>query len=266
MRAKCLLLVVAIVCSLCGPTLADDAGYLVGEGDVLKIMVYDHSDLTTVVRVSGGGTIAFPLIGLVQVKNLNVDQIAQKVVDGLSGDYIVRPQVSVFIEEFRSKKVTIIGQVGRPGLYELSGSKNLMELISEAGGLTQDYGNTVTIHRKTGPEKKEEKTISINLKDVLENGGASFNVPILDGDSVVVSKASTFYVTGEVRKPDAYKLEDGTTVIKAISMAGGFTNLASRGKIKIYRKINGREHVAEKVSMDMPVLPDDVIVVPESFF
>jgi polysaccharide export outer membrane protein len=266
MKTKCLLLVVAIAFALCGPTLADDAEYLVGEGDVLKLMVYDHPDLATVVRVSGGGTIAFPLIGLVQVKNLTVDQIAQRVADKLSGDYIVRPQVSVFIEEFRSKKVTIIGQVERPGLYELSGSKNLMELISQAGGLTPDYGNMVTIHRKTGTEAKEEKTININLKDVLENGGAALDVPILDGDSVVVSKASTFYVTGEVRKPDAYKYEEGTTVIKAITMAGGFTNLAARGKVKVYREINGGEHVAEKVSMDMPILPEDVIVVPESFF
>jgi polysaccharide export outer membrane protein len=265
MRAKCLLFVVAIVFSLCGPSLADEAGYVVGEGDVLKVMVYDHPDLTTIVRVSGGGTIAFPLIGLIQVKGLNVDQIAQKVADQLSKGYVVRPQVSVFIEEFRSKKVTIIGEVGRPGLYELSGSTSLMELISQAGGLTQNYGNTVTIRRKTTPEK-EEKSININLKDVLESGGASLDVPILDGDSVVVSKASTFYVTGEVREPDAYKYEDGTTVIKAITIAGGFTNLAARRKVKIYREIDGKKHVAEKVSMDMPILPGDVIVVPESFF
>jgi polysaccharide export outer membrane protein len=140
-----------------------------------------------------------------------------------------------------------------------------MELISQAGGLTQNYGNTVTIRRKTTPEK-EEKSININLKDVLESGGASLDVPILDGDSVVVSKASTFYVTGEVREPDAYKYEDGTTVIKAITIAGGFTNLAARRKVKIYREIDGKKHVAEKVSMDMPILPGDVIVVPESFF
>jgi len=195
-----------------------------------------------------------------------VDEVAQKIVDKLSGDYIIRPQVSVFIEEFRSKKVTIIGEVGHPGLYELSGTTSLLELISKAGGLTQDYGHLVTIHRKTGPDKKEEKTINIDLKNVLENGGASLDVPILDGDSVVVSKASTFYVTGEVKKPDAYKFEEGTTVIKAITMAGGFTNLAARGKVKIYREINGKEHVAEKVSMDMAILPEDVIVVPESFF
>jgi polysaccharide export outer membrane protein len=266
MRAKCLLLVFAIVFGLWSPALADDAGYLVGEGDVLKIMVYDHPDMTTIVRVSGGGTIAFPLIGLVQVKNLNVDQVARKIADKLDGDYIVRPQISVFVEEFRSKKVTIIGEVGRPGLYELSGSTTLMELISKAGGLTQNYGNTVTIHSKAGEDNSGEKTTTINLKDILENGGTSFDVPVFDGDSVVVSKASTFFVTGEVRKPDAYKFEDGTTVIKAVTKAGGFTNLASRKKVKVYRKVNGKEHVAEKVSMDMAILPGDVIVVPESFF
>lgn len=265
MKIKSLLLVAAAIFCLCGTAQADEADYLVGAGDVLKIMVYDHPDLLTITRVSGSGSIAFPLVGLVKVDGLTVNQIAQEVAAKLDGEYIVRPQVSVYIEEFRSKKVTIIGQVGRPGLYELSGTKNLMELISEAGGLTQDYGNTVTIHRKTVAEG-EEKTITINLKDVLESGGASYNVPILDGDSVVVSKASTFFVTGEVRKPDAYKYEDGTTVLKAISKAGGFTNLAARKKVKVYRDVDGQEHVAEKVPMDMAILPDDVIVVPESFF
>jgi len=248
------------------PILADEADYRVGDGDVLKVTVYGHPDLTTTVRVSGGGTITFPLVGLLEVKGLTVDQVAEKVGTSLSDGYIVNPQVSVFIEEFRSKRVTIIGQVEHPGLYELSGSTTLLELISKAGGLTKDFGNNATIHRKNGAGGEQEEIITIDLKNVLQNGAMALDVPILDGDSVVVAKAATFYVTGEVKKADAYKYEEGTTVIKAITMAGGFTNIAARGKVKVYRKINGKEHVAEKVSMDMPILPDDVIVVPESFF
>lgn len=248
------------------PALANDSDYSVGDGDVLKVTVYDHPDMTTVVRVSGGGTILLPLVGPIQIDGLTVDQVAEKISKALSDGYIVNPQVAVFVQEFRSKKVTIIGQVKTPGLYELSGPSTLLELISKAGGLTPDFGNNVTIHRKNASDPTETKIINIDLKNLLENGASALDVPVMDGDSVVVAKAKVFYVTGEVKKPDAYKFEEGTTVIKAITLAGGFTNIAAEGKVKVYRKINGKEQVAEKVDMDMPILPEDVIVVPESFF
>ncbi|MCK7514211.1 MAG: SLBB domain-containing protein [Desulfobacterales bacterium] len=88
----------------------------------------------------------------------------------------------------------------------------------------------------------------------------------MDGDSVYVGKAEVFYVTGEVKKPEAYKHEEGATVIKAATMAGGFTDKAAPGRIRIIRKIRGKERIIEKAGMDEPVLPDDIIVVPESFW
>ena len=266
MKAWWFFLVVLLLVIGAGPTRADDSDYSVGDGDVLKVTVYDHPDMDTTVRVSGGGAIILPLIGPLQVDGLTVDQVAGKISKALADGYIVNPQVSVFIQEFRSKKVTIIGQVKNPGLYELSGPITLLELISKAGGLTQDYGTNVTIHRKNTSDVAGTKVITIDLKDLLENGASALDVPIMDQDSVVVAKAKVFYVTGEVKKPDAYKFEEGTTVIKAITLAGGFTNIAAEGKVKVYRKVNGKEQVAEKVDMDMPILPEDVIVVPESFF
>ncbi len=266
MKARWFFLVVLLLLIGAGPTRADDSDYSVGDGDVLKVTVYGHPDMDTTLRVSGGGTIILPLIGPLQVDGLTVDQVAGKISKALSDGYIVNPQVSVFIQEFRSKKVTIIGQVKNPGLYELSGPITLLELISKAGGLTQDYGTNVTIHRKNASDVADTKVITIDLKDLLENGASALDVPIMDQDSVVVAKAKVFYVTGEVKKPDAYKFEEGTTVIKAITLAGGFTNIAAAGKVKVYRKVNGKEQVAEKVDMDMPILPEDVIVVPESFF
>ncbi len=250
---------------LAGTVMADNSDYRVGDGDILKVTVYDHPDLTTVVRLSSGGQIHFPLIGQVQIGGLTVYQAADVIASRLSGDYIINPQVSVFIEEFRSKKVTIMGEVDKPGLYELSGLTTLLELISKAGGLQKDAGDRVTIHRKAEGRKAEE-ALTINLKDLMESKDASADVLILDGDNVYVAKAGIFYVTGEVKRPDTYRLEEGLTVIKAITMAGGFTNLAAKTRVKIIRKINGQEHVIERVSMYEPVLPDDVMVVPESFF
>ncbi|MCL4476358.1 MAG: SLBB domain-containing protein, partial [Nitrospirae bacterium] len=87
-----------------------------------------------------------------------------------------------------------------------------------------------------------------------------------DGDSIYIQKAGFFYVTGEVKKPDAYKFDEGTTVLKAITMAGGFTDKAAEKRVKIKRKDSGRENTMERVGLDELVRPDDVIIVPESFF
>lgn len=240
--------------------------YLVGEGDVLKVTVYDHEDLTTTARVSGDGFIDFPLIGHVEVKGLTLAQITDKISSLLADGYVVNPQITIFIQEFKSKKAFIIGEVKNPGLYVLPGQTTFLALLSEAGGLNKDAGDKAIIKRKAGALDNQEDIITVDLKDLIEKGDTSLDIMIADGDSVYVTKAGVFYVTGEVKKPDAYKVEDGTTVLKAITMAGGFSDKASKGKVKIVRKVGGKEEVLEKVKMDEVVLPDDVIIVPESFF
>lgn len=237
--------------------------YIIGERDVLRITVYDNPDLTTVARVSGEGTILFPLIGEVRVAGLTIPQIAKKIADLLADGYIVNPQVIVFIEEFRSKKVTIIGEVSKPGLYELPGQTTLLELLSKAGGLTKESGDKAIVKRKSS---EGEQTIHVNLRQLIEKGDTSVDLTLQDGDSIYIPKAGFFYVTGEVKKPDAYKFEEGTTVIKAVTMAGGFTDKAATKRIRIKRKEDGREVLLERVGFDDLIKPDDVIIVPESFF
>ena len=236
--------------------------YIVGEGDVLKITVYDHQDLTTTARVSGEGVITFPLIGSVEVKGLTLSEISSKISSFLADGFVINPQVNIFIQEFRSKKAFIMGEVNKPGLYVLPGHTTLLVLLSEAGGMTGNAGDKAIIKRKANGSEENEKGIIIDLKYLIERGDTSLDIPILDGDSVYIMKAGVFYLTGEVKKPDAYRYEEGLTVIKAITMGGGFSDKASKGRVKIIRK----EDVIDKVKMDEPVLPDDVIVVPESFF
>ena len=113
---------------------------------------------------------------------------------------------------------------------------------------------------------KSEESITVNLGDLVNMGQATVDVPLYDGDTVTIGKAGVVYVTGQVNRPSAYNIEPGTTVIKAITMAGGFTQLASQGKVKIIRKIDGQERVLEKVSLHEVLQPEDVMVVPESFF
>jgi polysaccharide export outer membrane protein len=88
----------------------------------------------------------------------------------------------------------------------------------------------------------------------------------MEGDNIYIAKAGVFYLTGEIKKPDAYKYEEGLTLIKAVTMAGGFTDKASPGRIRIIRKVDNKEKVVQNAKVDEPVLPDDIIIVPESFF
>ncbi|MFC1549265.1 SLBB domain-containing protein [Nitrospirota bacterium] len=238
--------------------------YKVGEGDVLNISVYGHDDLRTIERVSGDGKIIFPLIGQLDVNGMTVAEVSQLIAARLSEGFIISPQVAVFVNEFRSRKAVIIGEIAKPGLHELKGEITLLELISMAGGLTANAGRIATIKR-TGEDEKL-RTIDVDFRAIMESGDVSLDVPIYDGDSIILNKAGVYYITGEVRNPNAYKLIEGTTLIKAITRAGGFTERASENKVRIIRKHDGEESVIDQVSMDEFVLPEDVIVIPESLF
>lgn len=239
--------------------------YTVGEGDVLNINVYENKDLSTTVRVSATSTIRVPLLGEIKVKNLTVSQVAAKIETLFADGYLISPQVDVFISEHRSKQAHIYGEIKNPGPMELRGKITFLEFISKAGGLTKDAGRTASITRVFAADGST-KEIVIDLEELIRKGDKTLNIDIQDSDSIYISKAKTYYVSGEVKKPDSYKFEPDLTVIKAITVAGGFSKIAARNKVKIIRTIKNKEHVFHNVKMDDPVLPDDVIVVPESFF
>ncbi len=247
------------------PVIAFTQEFTVGEGDVLDINVYENEDLTTTVRVSSSSTIRIPLLGEISVKGLTVSQIAAKIEELFADGYLVNPQVDVFISEHRSKKAIILGQIKNPGQYELRGKITFLEFISKAGGLTEDAGSTAIIKRTSGTDSGKNKIV-VDLEKLIKKGETSLNLLIRDNDSIYISKAKTYYVSGEVVKPDSYKFHPDLTVIKAITEAGGFSKIAARGKVKIIRVVDGQKKVLKNVNMDMPILPDDVIVVPESFF
>ena len=271
------------VCCMASHAASAQQEYIIGEGDLLRIMVYDHQDLTTEARVSGDGKITFPLIGEVAVSDQTVAAAERTIARLLEDGFIVRPQVSILITEFKSKKVTVLGEVAKPGVVILRGAYTLMEAISDAGGVTQNAGDTIYIQRKifrgggdrkVSPEiknalagivEKEEVTVLVDTKKLFEEGDASVNTPVQDGDSIYVPKAAFVYVNGEVRTPGAYKITKGLTVLKSITLAGGFTPKASERRTKIIRNTDKGE-VTIKAKMDDLVMPEDIVFVPESWF
>lgn len=237
--------------------------YLIGPGDVIKITVYDNDDLTTKVMVNDDGKIVMPLLGLVKVSELSIPGVTREITKLLADGYLINPQVNVFIEEYRSKKVVILGKVRNPGLIELSGEISFLELVSKAGGLSNEAGETATIKRSSSDG---DDVVVVNLTALIEKGDLSQNVPIMDGDTVNISKAGMCFVTGEVKSPGTYPCGDGSTVLKIIALSGGFTGKASKSSVRIVRIINEERMLFKDVSLDKKLKQDDVIVVPESFF
>lgn len=241
--------------------------YIVGEGDLLRITVYGHRDMETITRISGTGKITFPLIGEVMAGGLTIPEIKKKIEDLLSDGYLINPSVSILIEEFKSKKVVVVGEVNRPGMVELSGDATLLEVLSKVGGITENAGDVLYLQRmknKAGASEDKE-TITVDLRMLLEGRDQSINISVQEEDSIYISRATFFYVNGEVRRPGSYRLTKGLTVLKAVTIAGGFTGKASKRKVKIIRNKDGEEITLKAKASDL-ILPEDVIFVPESFF
>jgi polysaccharide export outer membrane protein len=252
--------------------------YHIGAQDKLKIEVWDHPDLTREVSVSLTGSFTFPLIGEIKAAGFTTEQVQKKITRRLADGYLIKPQVTVTITEYRSKQVNILGEVKNPGTYPYTRQTSIIEVISMAGGLTNEAGpEAYVLHSQeanssnTGikgysqPITDSDYTMKkIDLNDLLQTGQELYFL-LRENDTIYVPRADFFYVLGEVNRPGQYKLEKETTILKAVSTAGGHTKKANLNKITIVRMIEGKEKEVPARLSD-PVLSDDIIKVPESFF
>ncbi|MGA1844049.1 MAG: SLBB domain-containing protein [bacterium] len=261
------------------PSAGIQQDYTIGPQDRLKIEVWDNPDLTREVSVSLMGTFTFPLIGEVQAEGLTTDQVRRELVRLLADGYLIDPQVTVTISEYRSKQVNVLGEVKNPGTYPYTRRTSLIEMISLAGGLTEEAGPEAFILRSgqglptglPGAEAAEpsdsDPNFSMKRVDLHELLQAGENIYFLlqEDDTIYIPRADFYYVLGEVNKPGQYKLEKDTTVLKAITTAGGNTKKANLKRVTVVRDIDGKEREMP-ADLFQSIQPDDIIRVPESFF
>jgi polysaccharide export outer membrane protein len=247
--------------------------YAIGAGDILSISVWGHEDLTKEVVVSEKGRFSFPLIGEVAATGLTSTQLEAKLVRLLSNGYVINPNVTVRIQGYKSQRVYVLGEVRSPGTYSLDKETSLIEIISRAGGVGNDAGWIIEVVRPsrkglgkpvTPDEANREEIIRVDVEGLL-GGRPADNIRIEGGDTIFIPKAAYYFIFGEVKTPGSYKLRRDTTVLKAVILAGGFTEKASKRRIKIRRK-EEEKTIKVRVKLDDPVLPGDTIIVPESFF
>ena len=251
--------------------------YRVGPGDLLELKVFEVKELDQLVRVSEDGSITLPLVGRVVVEGLTQEGVVKKLTDLLSAKYVKNPQVTIFIKEYKNQQVAVIGAVEKAGSYELVGRRNLLQIVSMAGGFSESAGDEIFILRE-GPDGKNE-TITIDLKDLLVNGNQALNVPIEPNDviNVPVNREVRVFVMGRVNKPGAVrsKLSEGITLLQAIADAGGLAEGAKQSQVLITRKdkagkeqkirINLKDVISGK-RKDLVLQEGDVVYVPESFW
>ncbi|WP_124703945.1 polysaccharide export protein EpsE [Sulfuriferula multivorans] len=236
--------------------------YLLGSGDILRITVYDQPDLTLDTRVNESGAISFPLIGDVHVAGETAttaqNRIAEKL---LKGGFVKNPQVNLIVTQYRSKQVSVLGQVNRPGKYPLENTSTLTDILAQAGGINPAGADTlVLIHKQTG----KAEYMNIDTLALYLDGKANLDMPVADEDIIYVPRAPLFYIYGEVQRPGSFRLERGMSVMQALSVGGGVTLRGTQRGIEIRRRDADGKEIIIKPSLSDSVHPDDVIYVQES--
>jgi len=248
--------------------------YVVGAQDVLSITVFNELSLSGRFTVESDGSITYPLLGRVPVAGKTLRAIQEDLAKRLAAGYLVNPQVTIQVEQFRSQSIFVVGEVRQPGKHTISGNMTLLEALSQAGGTTASAGTEVVVRRPKDPgapagpvdpadDSRSDVVARVNLEDL--QSGQVVNVAIRDGDTIFVPKAEMFFVTGYVRSPGSYVWEKGMTVLKAISLAGGITERGSSGRVRIIRIVKS-ERKEIRVQMTDLVLPNDTVDVPQRYF
>jgi polysaccharide export outer membrane protein len=249
----------------------------VGREDLLEISVFEVPELSRTVRVSEKGRISLPLLGEIEAAGLTASQLQERLRTRLTERYVRDPQVSVFVREHGSKRVSVLGAVGKPGVYEMLGPRTLLQVLAQAGGLTEDVGAELyVIRQRSGGESDK---IAINVNDLLVSRNPALNLPVEPGDvvSAPIDRPVYIYVDGAVKTPGRIEqlASRPITLLQAIAKAGGATERANLKAVQILRQSpDGTQTMVEanlkrirRGKEPDPILGEgDVVVIPETFF
>jgi polysaccharide biosynthesis/export protein len=235
-------------------TVLAQAGDRLGVGDAVRVSVFQQPDLTLEARIDDKGAISMPLVGQVKLAGLTTTAAAAQIADALKrGKFLNNPQVTVALTTLRSRQVSVLGQVARPGRYPLDeSSSNLADVIAAAGGVLPTGSEVVTVTR----EGKEQRVELLGKK----------GFPLQGGETVYVDRAPVFYIYGEVARSGAYRLEPNMSVMQGIAAGGGITPRGSERRVKLRRAAADGKWVETDAGLQERVRADDVIYVREALF
>jgi polysaccharide export outer membrane protein len=249
--------------------------YTVSRLDVLNITLAEEPGISGKYTVDVDGTLAFPHVGRFKAEGLTVRQVEAEIGRRLLADaYFLEPHLTVTLDQFRGRRVFVFGGVTAPGMYPLGDATTLLEVLVKAGGGNASEAFVIRSPGAIGPvlpaDAKAAEVIKVSVREFerdVEAGVLSRNILMRDGYTVFVPRLdrNRVFATGEVKNPGPYSVPEGTTVLQLLSLAGGVTEAASTGRIKILRIENNQKKTI-KVGLTDVVLPGDTVVVPQRFF
>jgi polysaccharide biosynthesis/export protein len=269
--------------------------YLVSQEDVLEVLVFDVPELSHEYRVNGSGTIIMPLIASpIPAVGLTLEQLGGKISERLrTAGLVTNPQVTVAVRESRAHAISIVGAVRMPQTLRVLGRTTFLDVVSQAGGFTEDVGATAIITRgelatqalgsvpgneTAGSGPTATSTLTVDLKRLTDTGDANLNPYVYPGDRVTVQRAGIIYVVGAVNRPGGFTLKseyEEMTVLKALALAENAKSTAKQDKAMILRKNaqkpSGREEIPVQLGRimanrapDLPLYANDILFVPDS--
>jgi len=242
----------------------------ISAGDLLAVDVFDTPELSAKLRVSEKGDITIPVAGSTHVGGFTAEEAAASIEQLLRDDNILKhPHVSVFIQEYATQGVSILGEVKNPGVYPVLGSHSLLDFISVAGGVTPNAGKAVSITHKNDPEHP-----TVVQLDNSPGLAMRASVSILPGDTIIVPRSGIVYVIGDLVKPGGFLIEnnDRLTALQAVALAQGANKTAGLNHTKLIRKSpNGRQEIRVELGKilagkrdDFRLEDGDILFVPSS--
>ena len=269
------------------PATAPSTNYILGPEDQITVRVFAADDIPDKPStIANDGLVTLPMVGQVRAAGLTVEQLQESLTTAYK-KYFKDPQVTVIVNDFRSQPVSVAGNVTTPGVVQLRGQRNLMEVISQAGGLRPDAGDTATITRSLseGPipvagaftdASGKYSVAHINIRSVMSGKDPEGNILIKPHDVVTIPRARMVYVLGNVTRPGGYVMtdNDSMSLTQAVALAGGWDHTAKLSQAKVLRASatsGTREEIPANVksimenkSPDVQLHPDDILYIPNS--
>jgi polysaccharide biosynthesis/export protein len=244
----------------------------ISAGDLLAVDVFDTPELSAKLRVSEKGDIDLPVAGTAHVGGLTAEEAASTIERLLGDDNILKhPHVEVFIQEYATQGVAVLGEVKNPGVYPQLGSHSLLDFIAVAGGITPTAGKAVTITRKNDPDNPVIVQLESNGPDVAKQAGMS----ILPGDTIIVSRSGIVYVIGDLGKPGGFLIDTNQhlTALQAVALAQGANKDSALNGSRLIRKTPNGPPLESRVELgkilagkqrDISLEDGDILFVPTS--
>jgi polysaccharide biosynthesis/export protein len=243
----------------------------IGPGDMLEVTEAHSPEMRAAVRVSEAGAVILPLAGELQLGGMDERTAAHAIESALlQRGMLLHPQVTVLVTAYAGQDVSVLGEVARPGVYSYTVHHRLLDLISEASGLSQNAGRLVTVTHRNDPQGAVVVVLDSSGKD----NEADHNPELLAGDTVQVSRSGLVYVVGDVIRPGGFPVDpvQTTTVLQAVSLAWGpAQNAALKKAVLIRAQAGGRtvttlnlKRMLRGLDPDVPVRDRDILFVPDS--